>query len=97
MPKQTAEPHDQIAVEAVLKEKGLGHIRVRRRADALTLESGPDKDPWPHARLRRVGGALWQLYMPTRSRYQATPFCATRDELLEMLLADFGWVLAPRE
>jgi hypothetical protein len=96
MPKYSAEAHDQIAIEAALKDQGLSHLRVRRRADALTLESGPDDDPFPHAKLRRRGADIWQLYMPTRSRWEATPFCATRDELLAMLVADFGWALAPR-
>ena len=38
--------------------------------DLVTIESGPIKDPWPHARLRRVGVHIWQLDMatPTRAR-----------------------------
>ena len=96
MPKYSAEPHDQIAIEATLTDKGLDYVRVRRRADALTLESGPAEDPFPHARLRRIGGALWQLYMPTGRRWEATPFCSSRDELLDTLLTDFGWALASR-
>jgi hypothetical protein len=97
MPKYTAESFDQSALEAALKEQGLSHLRVRRRADTLTIESGPAKDPFPHARLRRVTVGLWQLDMPTARRWQATPFRAPRDELVAMLFTEFGWTLAPRE
>ncbi len=49
-------PADQIDVdgtEAFLCQNGLEHMRVRKRGDTLTLVSGPDNDPIPHARLRR--------------------------------------------
>ena len=45
----------------------LSHLRVRRRADLLTLESGPTRDPFPHARLRRDTVHLWRLEMATHT------------------------------
>jgi hypothetical protein len=96
MPKYPAEPHDQTALELALKGQGLSHLRVRRRGDSLTIESGPDTGPYPHAKLCRRATHIWQLYMPTRSRWEATPFCGSRDELVATLFADFGWALGPR-
>lgn len=97
MPKYTAESYDATAVESALKEQGLSHLRVRRRADTLTIESGSAKDPIPHARLRRVAVGLWQLDMPAARRWQTTPIRAQRDEVVAILFSDFGWTLAPRE
>jgi len=72
------------------------HLRVRRRADLLTIESGSPQDPVPHARLRQVTVHLWRLEMPTHSgRWETTPFRDNLMALLEMLVSDFGWTLAP--
>ena len=72
------------------------HLRVRRRADLLTIESGSPRDPVPHARLRQVTVHLWRLEMPTHSeRWETTPFRDQLRTLLEMLVSDFGWALAP--
>ena len=69
---------------------------MRHRADLLTIESGPKDDRIPCARFRRVGVHRWQLEMPTHSgRWQATPLRASLDELLTMLVNDFGWTLQP--
>lgn len=89
---------DVRAVEQLLRRRPeLAHIRVRHRGALITLESGPPDDPVPHARLRRVATKLWQLEMATHTgRWQPTPLCAPRDQLLEALVADFGWVLTPQ-
>ncbi len=72
------------------------HLRVRRRADLLTIESGSPRDPVPHARLRQVTVHLWRLEMPTHSgRWETTPFRDELTALLEMLVSDFSWALAP--
>jgi hypothetical protein len=72
------------------------HLRVRRRADLLTIESGDPRDPVPHARLRQVTVHLWRLEMPTHSgRWETTPLRDQLRALLEMLARDFGWALAP--
>lgn len=82
-------------VEAFLRTKrGLTHLHVRHRADLITIESGPEGGRSPHARLRRVGVHRWQLEMATHSgRWQSTPLRATLDELLDVLVDDFGWTL----
>jgi len=59
----------------------------------LTVESGPQADPFPHARFRRVTVHLWQLEMPHRTKWQPTPFRAQLGELVDMLVTQFGWML----
>ena len=72
------------------------HLRVRRRADLLTIVSGSPQDPVPHARLRQVTVHLWRLEMATHSgRWETTPF---RDDLLALLgilVSEFDWALDP--
>ena len=88
---------DVLAVEAFLAlYPALNHLRVRRRGDLLTLESGPAEAPCRHARLRRVTVHLWRLEMPTSSsRWELTPFRDQLKVLLQMLVEQFPWALAP--
>jgi len=96
--RPAAEEHHRQAVANMLRDHGLSHLRVRRRAALLTLESGPEYDRIPHARLRRVGAHQWQLEMATHSgRWQATPMRARLEEAVEMLIHEFGWTLQPIE
>lgn len=93
-----AEEHHRETVANTLRDQGMSHLRVRRRAALLTLESGPEHDRIPHARLRRVGVHQWQLEMATHTgRWQATPMCAGLEDVLEMLIYGFGWTLQPIE
>lgn len=81
-----------------LVERGLDHLRVRRHSDLLVIESGPKKDSYKHARLRRVTKHLWRLEMAKpRGGWEPTPFRDLLKELLPMLTDTFGWVLSPRE
>ncbi len=101
MPKfRASEDYDPDAyVEIALEhfqERGLDHLRVRRRADLLVIESGPAKDPVKHARLRRVTKHLWRLEMAKpRGGWEPTPFRDLLKELLPLLTDNFGWVLTP--
>lgn len=98
MPKFSAEPEDALSVADALRERGFGHLRARRRADLVTIESGPDADPHAHARLRRVAVHLWRLEMTTHSgRWEVTPFRGRLDELLRTLAESFPWTLHPLE
>lgn len=60
----------------------------------LTIESGPKKDAFAHARFRRETVHLFRLEMPSHSRWQPTPFRATLEELVPMLIESFPWALA---
>jgi hypothetical protein len=96
MPKHQARSSDAAEVTTFLRGRGLRHLRARHRADLVTIESGLAKDPWPHARLRRVGVHVWQLEMATHTgRWQPTPLRGPQDRLLAMLVDQFGWTLQP--
>lgn len=98
MPKYQASTSDAAAVTAFLRDRGLGHLRSRHRGDLVIIESGPTKDPWPHARIRRVGVHIWQLELATHSgRWEATPLRGLTDRLLATLVDQFGWTLQPIE
>ena len=89
---------DVRAVEAILRRfPELAHLRVRRRAAVVTIESGVNDRPIAHARIRRQAAKIWQLEMANHmGRWQPTPFCGSRDELVEVLIGNFGWTLAER-
>ena len=96
MPKYRAEDEDAQEVENALHKEGLRHLRARRRADLVTIESGPNDDPVRHARLRRVTVHLWRLEMATHTnRWEPTPVRDLLENVLRTLLDDFGWTLAP--
>lgn len=86
--------HVDDILEHLEKLEGLEHLRARRRAEVLTLESGPKNDPIAHVRFRRVGVHKWQLEMPTHGeRWLPTPY---RDQLLalvDVILKEFAWTL----
>lgn len=95
MPKLTAEDLDlDRAREFFARHADLEHLRVRKRGDLLVIESGPDDAPVGHARLRRITKQWWTLEMGTHAgKWERTPFRATRDELLDILVTQFGWTL----
>ena len=69
---------------------------MRRRADVLTLESGPEADPVKHARFLRVGVHLWVLEVASHTgRWQPSGLRGHLDKLLAALVDTFGWVLTP--
>ncbi len=96
-PKVTA--HDADAARKYFDEfKGLEHLRLRIRADLLVIESGPDNDPIPHARLRRLSAQAWRLEMATHDeRWERTPDLGPMRSLLQRLVEVYTWILAPRE
>ncbi len=75
---------------------GLTHLRVRKYGKILTLESGPTDAVVRHARMKRDTVHLWLLQMPTRGgRWEPTPFRDTLDNLVGLLVTQFGWMVAP--
>ena len=99
MPRRPhAEPWHADALRSRLHARGLDHLRVRKRGAVLTIESGPDEQPWPHARLKRDTVHLWTLDMAVRGgRWETTPFRGTMDELVAILVDDFPWTIAAIE
>lgn len=90
-----ASPLDAEAVQQSLRRlPELAHLRARQRAALVTIESGPADDPFPHARLRRIASNRWRLEMPTSSgRWETTPFQGPLNDVLALLIEDFGWTL----
>jgi hypothetical protein len=97
MPKFHAEEDDADTVrETLAGYEGLNHLRVRRRSDLVVIESGPKKDPIPHARFRRVAVHIWVLEMATHNgRWQPSGERGLLEKLVETLITQFGWVLMP--
>jgi hypothetical protein len=94
MPKLLAEDYHADELEEALHKRGFRHVRVRRRGDTLTIESGAKKDPWPHARVRRETVHLWRLEMPTSTgRWETTPVRDEPDNIVAMLVSVFSWAL----
>ena len=92
------EDHAEDLEDYLAKQKGLRHLRIRRRADTLTLQSGPTDDPCPHARFRRVSVHLWVLEMPNHTgRWEPTPYRDTLENLAKTLVKSFPWAVAPVE
>lgn len=90
------EEDEETVLEFFATRKGLDHLRVRRRADLLTVESGPKADPVRHARFRRVTVHYWTLECATHAeRWEKTGLRAPLEQLLAVLTSDLAWVLAP--
>jgi hypothetical protein len=96
MPKLLAEdPHVDQVTQAFAEYEGLEHLRVRRRADLVVVESGEAEDPVLHARFRRVATRTWALEMATHTgRWQPSGVTGTLERVVEALIQDFGWTLA---
>jgi hypothetical protein len=97
MAKHVAEDYHAEETQDDLAAGGFKHLRVRHRADLLTIESGSKGDPHPHARLRRDGVHLWILEMPHAGGWERTPIRTQLPALLQLLMTQFSWALAPVE
>lgn len=98
MPRFSAESYQVGQLEKLLHERGARHLRVRKRGAVLTMESGAQDDPWPHARIRRDTVHLWCLEIAVRGdRWERTPYRATMDELVDLLVDQLAWTIAPIE
>lgn len=95
MPKLAADQiHVETAERLLRAHRDLRHVRVRKRADTIILESGPKDDPVPHARLRRATAQWWTLEMPTHTgRWEPTPVRVPIEEAIATLITDYPWTL----
>jgi hypothetical protein len=92
--KPRAEQMFADSVARYFKKKRLEHLRARRHADLVVVESGPADDPIGHVRFRRASVHLWTLECATHmGRWEKTGFRATLDELLETVATTFPWTL----
>jgi hypothetical protein len=95
MSKLHAEQHDADGVRQLLHALKLRHLRVRRRADVVTIESGPADWPVPHARLRREGVHIWRLEMADGQRWAPTLHRGQRDAIVRLLVEQYPWMVEP--
>jgi hypothetical protein len=64
----------------------------------VIIESGPEDDPIAHARLRRDTVQYWRLEIATHTgRWERTGFRGPLKDLLELLVTEFPWTVAPIE
>lgn len=98
MAKYPAEEYQAEDLQKFLREQGHEHLRVRKYGVQLIIESGPKKDAIKHARFRRDTVHLWILDMASHTgKWQSTGMRGLLDDLRQMLVDDFGWVLTPIE
>ena len=99
MTKLAVERFDIEGTDAFFQScEGFEHLRSRKRGPVLTVVSGPADDPIQHVRLRRVTKQWWEVEAPTSSgRWQRTGLRGLRIDLLDTLVTDFEWLIAPRE
>jgi hypothetical protein len=89
------ESYHPSSVQQRLRKHGLPHLRARKHGSAVIVESGPADRPFKHFRLRRDTVHLWWLDMAGRGqRWEKTPFRAQLDELVDMVVDTFPWMLA---
>jgi hypothetical protein len=97
MPKLQAEPHHVESVEAFIERENLSHLTIRKRGDTVTLVEGPPTDRVAIARFRRITKQWWTLEIATHTgRWEPAPVQGVLHEVLDKLVAEFPWVLAPR-
>jgi len=78
--------------------EGLDHLRIRRRADLLTFESGEQSDAILHVRFRRSSVHLWTLECATHTgRWERTGFRDTLPRLVKLVVTTLPWTIAPLE
>jgi len=93
------DPFVIFTLENAIQEHGLNHLRVRKRGDLLTFESGPKQDPVRHIRLRRATQQWYFLEIATHDgQWQRVPTIRARaSHVFETVIREFPWVLMPIE
>jgi hypothetical protein len=95
MAKLVTTDFDLSIAEDFLKRQRLTHVSAKRRADTLTLLTGPADDSWPRARFRLLTKHRWTVEMADRAgRWEKTPFQGSLKELLALVAETFPWILA---
>lgn len=93
MPATVSEAEISV-VKAFLKARKLKHLRCRRRAAAVIIESGPEDDALGHLRLRKLSATTWAVDEFHHSgRWASLPIQAPLSDALGAVVADFSWVL----
>lgn len=71
------------------------HLRLRKRADTIVIESGTSADAYPHLRVRKLSAKNWGIDAATHTgRWERMPFQGPLLELLTTVAESFPWLLA---
>ena len=86
---------DLAAVKAFVTAAGLAHLRCRKRADTVVIESGPEGDGMPRIRMRKLGARIWATEAATHTgRWEPVPLRGPLAENLAAIAEMFPWLLA---
>jgi hypothetical protein len=89
---------DVSAVASFLTAPTCRHLRCRKRAGTIVIESGPPDDAAPRLRLRKLSPKNWGIDASTHSgRWERMPFQGPLLEVLPMVAESFPWLLAPTD
>ena len=80
----------------ILHALGYKHLRARVVGKSVVIESGPARDPLPHARLMHLADEEWRIDFPKPSgRWQITPYTGFRGNLVAEIHQNAPWMLKP--
>jgi hypothetical protein len=86
---------DLAAVSTFIKSAGLDHLRCRKRANTVVIESGPKGDSVPRIRLRKLATRIWTTEAATHTgRWEPMHLRGAITDNLETLAEAFPWLLA---
>lgn len=98
-PKRTLPETLERAAEStafILHSLGYTHLRARVAGKSVVIESGPDDDPMPHARLMRLSADDWRIDFPKPAGgWETTPYTGPRGNLVAEIHQNAPWMLAP--
>jgi len=86
-------------LEAILaKHEELGHLKVSKRGDSLTIFSEDQYGTNKHARLTHLGAGTFGLSFEKHTgRWEKTPFVGPLAEVITDAIAMFGWQFEPMD
>lgn len=77
-----------------LHDAGLNHLKVTTRGENIVIFSEYNGKKENRCRFTQLSGRTYLLGIADHNgRWETTPFEGTIDELLEMVINQFGWVL----
>jgi hypothetical protein len=85
----------KLQVEKRLEENELNHLHVAVRGNNIVVYSEHEKQKENRCRFTQVGSNSYILNMasPRSGKWEPTPFEGTLEELLQMVIEQFPWVL----
>lgn len=97
MKQKTDESQIENLAKILKGYKELSHLKVRKLGDLLILDSMPNGKRYSHTRFRCLSKNIFRLEMPTRNKWEMTPFEGSLEDLLQMVIDQFPWTLATLE